>query len=351
MNNASPSLDRIRGALLGTAVGDALGMPVEGLSHQNVRTYYKGIKAYRDDEKRGDLRAGQWTDDTQFTFALARALTAHARTSGRPPRTSKQGERTSKLPGRVAEAYVALRLDVRRWGPTTRRAVERLAQGASWEEAGRPGGDGRPGERIEPTDGAAMRAAPLGAWWAASRTSTPDAFAAFRPVFEITHTHPAAVAAGFGQAFAVREALLATPDAFDQQAFWAELTKATGWAEGQLGGDGRVSRRLRDLAAHLDDFPLDLQDRCNGTGVLADEAWPFAAAMFARGPELVEATLLSTINVGGDADTTGAMAGALLGALHGWSAFPESWREGLEDVRRLEREAEAFAEALSAFGV
>ena len=333
--------DKTKGALLGTAVGDALGMPVEGLSHQNVRTYYKGIKAYRDDEKRRDLRAGQWTDDTQFTFALVRALTPRARTSDLPAPTSE-------LPRRAAEAYVALRSDVRRWGPTTRRAVERLAEGASCGEAGRP----EQGEAAQPTNGAAMRAAPLGAWWAMSRTSVQEAFAVLRPVFEVTHTHPASVAAGFGQAFAVREALLATPDAFDQEAFWAGLTETTAWAEDRLGKrDHRVSDRLRALADHLGDFPLDLQDRCDGTGVLADEAWPFAAAMFARGPELVEATLLSTINVGGDADTTGAMVGALLGALHGWSAFPEAWREGLEDVRRLEREAEAFAEALERFRV
>ena len=69
--------DRLVGSLVGPAVGDALGMPIEGLSHSNVRTYYKGIKEYRDDDQRGDLDAGQWTDDTQMTFAVVRALTAH----------------------------------------------------------------------------------------------------------------------------------------------------------------------------------------------------------------------------------------------------------------------------------
>ena len=330
MNHEPRTVDYIKGALLGTAIGDALGMPIEGLSHQNVRTYYKGIKAYRDDEKRQDLQAGQWTDDTQFTFAVARALTNAAW--------------TSEVPQRAAEAYVALRPEARRWGPTTRPAIERLARGVPWQEAGRPDG----GEAMQPSVGAAMRAAPLGCWWAASRTSREEAFAVLQPVFEITHTHPASVAAGVGQAFAIRAALRVTPEAFDRETFWSELVETTEWAEARLGGSNQdVSRRLRQLTDHLDDFPLDLQDLCNGTGVLADEAWPFAAAMFARGPELVEATLLSTLNVGGDADTTGAMAGALLGGLHGWSAFPEAWREGLEDVRRLEEETEAFARALA----
>ena len=334
MNHGPRTTDKIKGALLGTAVGDALGMPVEGLSHQNVRTYYKGIKAYRDDEKRQDLQAGQWTDDTQFTFVLAQALA--------------QSNRTSEVPQHAAEAYVALRPEARRWGPTTRRATERLARGVPWQEAGRPDG----GKAMQPTVGAAMRAAPLGCWWAASRTSREEAFALIQSVFEITHMHPASVAAGVGQAFAIRAALRATPELFSGEAFWGELVATTEWAEARLGGSSQdVSRRLRQLTNHLDDFPLDLQDRCNGTGVLADEAWPFAAAMFARDPELIEATLLSTINVGGDADTTGAMTGALLGALHGWSAFPDTWREGLEDVHRLEQEAEAFAKTLARFQV
>ena len=59
-------------------MGDALGMPVEGLSHQNVRTYYKGIKEPRADEKRQDLGVGQWTADTQRARALARALATAA---------------------------------------------------------------------------------------------------------------------------------------------------------------------------------------------------------------------------------------------------------------------------------
>lgn len=312
--------DRITGALLGTAVGDALGMPIEGLSHQNVRTYYKGIKKYRADDQRGDLAEGQWTDDTQFTFALARAMT--------------EAPGPEAWPARAAEAYVALRPEARRWGPTTTDAVDRLAEGTPWQEAG---------DAERPTDGAAMRAAPLGAWWAAAVASRSEALAAIRPVLAVTHRHPVAVAAGFGQAFAVRTALQQTVEAFEADAFWADLIDAVTWAEEELGGGERVSTRLHQLAGHLDEFPLDLRDLCGGVGVRADEAWPFAVAMFARAPHLIENTLLSAINVGGDADTTGAMLGALLGALHGWAAFPDEWRDGLEARAELEAQAEALA--------
>jgi len=321
---SAPSLDFVAGALLGTAVGDALGMPIEGLSHANVRTYYKGIKEYRDDDQRGDLTAGQWTDDTQMTFAVARALTAHP-------------EGPEAWPNAVADEYLALRSEARRWGETTTTAIDRLAEGVSPVESGVTG---------RATDGAAMRAAPLGVWWAARDLDSEEAFAVVRPVLAVTHRHPAALAAGWGQVVAVRTLLGWTPETFDRTAFWDRLIDATTWAEGQLGGDDRVSRRLQGLADQLDAFPLDLRDACDGVGVWADEAWPFACAMVARRAHLLENTLLSGINVGGDADTTGAMMGAMLGALHGWDAFPDEWREGLEDTEHLEEEAHAFAAAL-----
>jgi ADP-ribosylglycohydrolase len=70
--------------------------------------------------------------------------------------------------------------------------------------------------------------------------------------------------------------------------------------------------------------------------------------MVARRPHLLENTLLSGINVGGDADTTGAMMGAMLGALHGWTAFPDEWKTGLEAADRLRGEADALIERLGA---
>jgi ADP-ribosylglycohydrolase len=320
----TPSPDRVLGTLLGTAVGDALGMPIEGLSHSNVRTYYKGIKEYRDDDQRGDLDAGQWTDDTQMTFALVQALTAHPA--------------PADWPEAVAEAYVALRGEARRWGDTSTAAIDRLADGGSPAEVGTP-------DRA--TDGAAMRAAPLGAWWAATGADRDRAFSALRSVLSVTHRHPAALAAGWGQAVAVRQLLrLGGVEAFDRSAFWQALIEHTRWAEDQLGDDHRVTERLDALADIIDSFPLDLRDACDGVGVYADEAWPFACAMVARRPHLLENTLLSGINVGGDADTTGAMMGAQLGALHGWSAFPDEWHEGLEDCDRLEDEAQSFVDTL-----
>jgi ADP-ribosylglycohydrolase len=259
-----------------------------------------------------------------MTFAIVRAMT-------RQPNPEA-------WPGAVAEEYVALRSEARRWGQTSTAAIDRLANGTAPEAAGTPDRD---------SDGAAMRAAPLGVWWAATEASRKDALAALRPVLSVTHRHPAALTAGWGQAFAVKTLLLLEDaDNFDRPAFWERLVDVTTWIEDRLDGDHRVSDRLRRLEDIIDSFPLDLRDACDGVGVRADEAWPFACAMVARRPHLLENTLLSGINVGGDADTTGAMMGAMLGALHGWSHFPDEWHEGLEAADRLQGEAEAFADVV-----
>lgn len=316
--------DKVRGTLLGTAIGDALGMPIEGLSHQNVRTYYKGIKEYRSDDQRKDLKEGQWTDDTQFCFALARAL-------------QKNGQ-TPELLQRVADEYVALRAQARRWGPTTTAAVDQLAKGVSYKESGND---------EHPTNGAAMRAAPLGAWWASREFNKDEAFSLISQVLQITHRHSCALVAGMGQAFAVKQVLQASPEDFSGKEFFQQVLAFTQWVEAKFdNADTRNSSRLKRLAGALNGYPLDLAEVCEGTGVSAHESWPYAVAMMARGPHLVEATLLSGINVGGDADTTGAMMGMLLGGLHGWTAFPEEWQQGLEDAEQLLVQADTLAAAL-----
>ena len=295
--------DRLAGALVGSAIGDALGMPVEGLSHQNVRTYYRGIKELRADEKRGDLGAGQYTADTQRARALTRVLTATTPDSPEEARVAFHAA-LSDLDGLLRRGDIAVR----------------------------------------PSGACAACAAPLGvqarlrglgtlavARWAGLLLSPLDA-------------SPVAHVAAAAQAAAV-QACLARDGVTGPGLMAAALLQARD-AERLLGADARVSTRIAALQPRLAETPLDLQDLCNGTGSAADEAFPFALAMVAHGPDLVEATLLSAINVGGDTAAVGAMVGAMLGALHGASAFPAAWLDGLEDGAAIRAEADALAAAL-----
>ncbi len=295
--------DRLAGALLGSAIGDALGMPVEGLSHQNVRTYYRGIKEMRADEKRQDLAAGQWTADTQRARLLTRTL---ATTTADSPE----------------EARVAFHAALKDLEPDLRRGAV----------------------TVRPSSACAACAAPLGvqarlrglgtlamARWAGLLLSPVD-------------PSPAAHVAAAVQAAAVQACL--GRDAVTGPALMTTAIGAARDAERLLGADARVSTRLQALAGQLTSFPLDLQDACNGTGSSADEALPFAIAMVARSPELVEPTVLAAVNVGGDASAVGAMVGAMVGAIHGASALPSAWLDALEDAAAIRAEANALADAL-----
>ena len=294
--------DRLVGTLLGSALGDALGMPVEGLSHQNVRTYYRGIKLMRADEKRGDLAAGQWTADTQRARMLTRAL-------------------AGATPDSPEEARTAFHAALSAAGPLRRGDVT-----------------------VHPSSAGAACAAPLGvqarlrglgtlamARWAGLLLAPVDA-------------SPAAHVAAAAQAAAVQACL--GRDAVTGPALVAAALGTARDAERLLGAGDRVSARVARVGEHLSAVPLDLQDLCGGTGSAADEAFPFALAMVARAPDLLEPTLLSAINVGGDTSAVGAMTGALLGAIHGASAFPSEWTDALEDAAAIRAEAEALADAL-----
>src|SRR5690606_8963604 len=226
---------------------------VAGLSHQNVRLYYRGVKEYRADEKRGALAAGQWTAPTQSLFALADALAGS--------------------PG--APALVRTRFQNGAHGPAPRRAD---ANGEA---------------------GTVAVAAALGVAWARRGWDDDEALGWVAQV--LSDRPPAARAAAYGHAFAVRVALVSALEPADGPVLLEDVAEEVRVAEVELGAGDAVSRRLRALAPHLGETPLDLQDRCSGTGPTPDEAFPFALAMFARNPALVEATLLSAVNVGGAA--------------------------------------------------
>ena len=293
--------DRLTGALLGSAIGDALGMPVEGLSHINVRTYYRGIKEFRADEKRQDLGAGQWTADTQRARALTRALT------GATPDSPEEA--------RIAYHHALGSLDLRRGDVLPRASAS-----------------------------AAACAAPLGVQ-ARLRGLGNLAIARWAGLL-LAPIDPTPVGHVAAAAFAVSVQSCLARDGVDGPTLLANALAAARDAERLLGATDAVSARLAALRGKLNDTPLDLQDACNGTGSAADEAVPFAIAMVARAPELPEATLLSAINVGGDTAAVGAMVGAMLGGLHGASAFPAEWTENVEDGPAIRAEALALIEAL-----
>ncbi|MEO6942914.1 MAG: ADP-ribosylglycohydrolase family protein [Terrimesophilobacter sp.] len=307
-------IDRARATLWGLAIGDALGMPTQMLSHDEVMSEFGALNGFRpaalDHPIAAGMRAGAVTDDTEQAVLLAQQLIsgaghvdaitfAHALISWE----DAMRERGS--------------LDL--LGPSTKSALAAVILGTPVQEAGRFGA----------TNGAAMRIAPVGiAVDLHSLTALVDRVveASF-----VTHNTGVAIAG----ACAIAAAVSAGIDG-------ADVTHATGLAvDAARVGENRghwvaaasVSHRM-ELATSLADpnSPDDSLRRIReliGTSLATQESVPAAFGILAVFPNDPWSACTAAATQGGDSDTIAAMVGAIAGACHGMSGFP---RDALDTI-------------------
>jgi ADP-ribosylglycohydrolase len=175
-----------------------------------------------------------------------------------------------------------------------------------------------------------MRVAPIGLVHAGDLDAL-RADAALSAV--VTHADPMAVASAIAQAFLVAWCTRCEPGTLDQTQMLDALAAVLAdvpdeGAVEQREGSGpdkvRLVDRLVEVGDMLDLDPAEAFGRLwNGAFVL--ESLPAALWCFLRSPEDAERVLVTAVNGGYDADTVGAMAGALVGAYLGEEAFPDRW--------------------------
>jgi poly(ADP-ribose) glycohydrolase ARH3 len=288
--------DRWRGALLGTALGDAVGAPFEGRMHVDP------VEVQRWLDNTHPLR---WTDDTAMTIALAQSLVDCGGIVD-----------PQHLGDTFAATYHAE--PWRGYGPGPPRVFAAAADGISYLEAAAAmfGGTGSFG------NGGAMRAAP------AAIVGFPDlarVAEVARAQASVTHAHPLGQDGAALQAMAVMVAASMTTDGLTDAL--VEL------------GDHLETREFTQAlteaidVAHASD-PAEIAQRL-GNGIAAREAVPAAIAAFLRHPTDPIATVTTAICLGGDTDTIAAMAGAMGGAHAGASAVPDTIVDRLEGANTL----------------
>jgi ADP-ribosylglycohydrolase len=203
-------------------------------------------------------------------------------------------------------------------GPSTRRALEAVRSGVPTGQSGRWGD----------TNGAAMRITPVGI---AVPFDPLDRLAdVVADVGRVTHDTSVANAG----AAAVAAAVSAGVEGGDP-----EVAALTGIAAALLGArrghyvaGADVAVRIawaRDLVRDTTDDPLDTVYSLVGTGVATQEAVPAAFALAQLHSADPWQACLAAASLGGDSDTVAAMTGAMLGACHGMSAFPDKAIETL----------------------
>lgn len=312
--------DKVLGMLLGVGVGDALGRPVEGWAHEEVRSTYGRIENYIVREGLpADRKAGVTTDDTLLSIAVAEGLLA----SGGKPDIEAQ-----------VQAHInAFHVSTQGWGPTTYGAVRRLVQGVPWRQAG-----ARDGTISGTGNGAVMKLAATAVLFV---QKVPGALELVSNLVSMTHQTSVAVSAGLAQASGLVYCLRVDPCDFDPAEFVQLVVNASRVGRNYFPGtqnDEDITKRLA-LCRDYADWP---PDRCvgvfeNGRNY-AYHALPYTFMFFLRQPRSVEA-LYEIVSCGGDCDTTGSCLASLLGALDGTAVFPAHLVEELEAADRLVRTA------------
>lgn len=298
---------RAHGALLGLAIGDALGMPTQYQPRALIAERYGILTGFQpgpaDNFISRGMAAGRVTDDTDQAVLLGEMLV----------------EGRGRIdPERFAEALLAWEarmiaagsLDL--LGPSTRQALTLVAAGTSTELTGRSGA----------TNGAAMRVAPVGiAFPTEPLSGLVDA------VFQTGHvTHNTTIA--IAGASAVAAAVSAGVEGASLAEALALAVEAARLGAGRgfyfAGGDvaARIEWALGLVRGRPEEEALDLIYRLVGTGVATNEAVPAALAICAVAPEDPWRVCCLAASLGGDCDTVAAIAGAIMGACHGAGRFP-----------------------------
>ncbi|MFF8863579.1 ADP-ribosylglycohydrolase family protein [Streptomyces sp. NPDC015139] len=295
--DAAELRERARGALLGLAVGDALGAPAENLRPSEIRARWGRITGYVTDRPSG-------TDDTEYAIFSGLLLARHG---------------SALAPAHVEAAWhewIADRAEgpFRGAGFSERGTLENLRRGLAAPISAQ--------HRHAWSDGLAMRAAPFGVF-AAGRPGEAARLVAVDG--SISHEGEGiyggqAVAAGVAAAMAgapvtvvIASALAVVPDdSWTARSLRRAVTVAH-----------RGERAVRS-AVVIGGYPWT---------DLAPEAVALAFGAYAAADGDFREAVLTAVNMGRDADTTAAVAGALAGATQGLAAIPPDWASAIGPAR------------------
>jgi len=280
---------RAIGAYLGMAVGDALGATVEFLTPREIRDQYG---EHRDIIGGGwlRLRKGRVTDDTEMNLALGRSLLAAG------------GLDAVAIAESFSDWMRTKPVDI---GHTVRRGISLYR---------RTGETQVPENEYDAGNGACMRALPIALY---TLGATPDEVdAANRVQAHITHHNALSDLGTFVVIRMVQTALLG----------------------GTITDLAALAKQLVDSDAH---FRYDRKRTENPGGYIVETLRAVIQSLLQT--DSFESALVDVVNRGGDADTTGAILGMIVGALYGPEAIPKRWMNTLDKETAKACRAQAMA--------
>ncbi|GIH99836.1 ADP-ribosylglycohydrolase family protein [Planobispora takensis] len=363
-----PYGSRVRGCLLGGAVGDALGNPVEFMSLGQIRSRFgpAGLT---------EMIETEITDDTQMTLFTAEGLIrarlhdGDALTAVREAYLRWLDTQAHAAPYSGEAGFRTGWLRTQKWLYARRAPGNACLSGLGSGIVPPPPGSPLAGSPLDhgPVNprskgcGTVMRSAPFGllpqAWepgapagngdvTAPAPGSLDDPLTLAVAASRITHGHPTAAISSGALACLVGRLLQGDP-----------LPRAVAMAEGWLSAfdsqsaehreTGLALRAARRLAGKGDPTPEKVQSL--GGAWVAEEALAIAVycALVEPDPRLA---LLLAVNHSGDADSTGAICGNIIGAAHGEDAVPTDWARAVEGRETILQVADDFTAAFTSTG-
>lgn len=305
---------RIKGAIIGTAIGDAFGMPVEGLSPDTIKKNYGKIRGFVKPktgvQKIHKLDRGQWTDDTQLMIAIIESIINKGYLDYND----------------IAYRHVIEKKSKRGWGGSTISGISEIESGINWWNSGKENGAG---------NGTPMKIAPIGILLGLGFISKFEAHTIIINISRMTHGDQRPAIAGILQAEAIASAINGGP-----QALFISIAQSAQYAKTLESVFGESDKNLSTSL----EIGLDIVKMENSISVLRSylgarsyviESFPFMfCSMLLKYKNPIE-NLIEIVNQGGDSDTTGAMAGALIGAAYGINIFPSRFKRKLESRKYL----------------
>lgn len=311
------STKAIAGCILGTAVGDALGLPYEGVSRDRAPRLLGPPTRHR-----FLLGRGMISDDTEHTLMVAQSLIEAG---------DDVDDFARRLAWRLRWWILALPAGV---GKATARSGIKLWLGASPATAGVFSAGNRP----------AMRAAIFGAVF-----EERDMLLRFtRASARLTHTDPQAEAGAIAVALAAQTSRTGTQ--FEPNHFLQSLTECVGEEASELVALVRQACESVSAGESTRAFAASLGLEKGVTGY-THHTVPVAVHAWLSHPTEYAAAVTAVIACGGDADTTAAIVGGIVGASVGSEGIPQEWLDGLcewpRSVRWMDRLAQQLAEVRS----
>jgi len=321
MSEETTLVERVRGGLLGVAVGDALGVPVEGIRREKLAK-----NPVRDmlPARRWGLPAGTWSDDTSLTLCLAASLAELGRLD-----LDDVGRRFVRW---LDDGYWSPHGTAVGLGRTTRQAIARLRRGVRAEQAGGKG-------EWSNGNGSLMRILPVAVFFA--NASEEEVVDAAHRVSAITHAHPRSQMACGIYCLVAREALAGRKlnEALERGVAVADRL----YRRAPFDGEREHFRRIWDLS-----ILREPEAAVRSTGYVVDT---LEAAFWCvtKGKDFEEA-VVTAVNLGGDTDTLGAVVGGLAGLAWAERAIPARWLEPLARAEEIRAVADRLAQRVAERG-